>query len=483
MKKYLRNFLLLAIFLLPTAYTAYGMNPISISPNSHTLRLAPNTPHTIEFSTNPEEAEGRTSLGHMSGFRNHILNIPGLSAGTEVDIIVTFYYLHLEDFSEYEDYITIRVIIDNFAPPTTVSLSSSTIARGGGANLTASGGTGSGNLTFSTSGTWPQGVTINGNTLNVSNNAQLGTHNVQINVTREGLNAVTLPLSFTITETSGQAGNQNNNNQQNNQNQNNNNQQNNQNQNNQNNNDRPVWATEFTPEGDNLPPWAVRPGQTPIQPQPQEQVEQPQEPIGFDPTLPQGVIPPWSTSPSPAGFDDVLLNQWHYSYIMQVSDFFHGADQRSFYPDMNTTRAMFVYTLANMHNANTTGLISSFNDVSSSAWYADSVAWANNSGIVQGTGEGMFSPDSNITREQIAVMFLNFANFAEISLNSENASAFEDSSQISSWAIEAVGALSSAGIVAGRPDGTFDPQASVTRAETATMFARFLDLIETSLNS
>ncbi|MCL2610165.1 MAG: S-layer homology domain-containing protein [Defluviitaleaceae bacterium] len=459
MKKYLYLFLL-AIFLLP-ATVAYGTNPLMIYPDSHTLRLPPNTPHTIEFSTWPlESAEGQTNFGYMSGSRNHILNIPGRSAGTEIDIVVTFTGLYDWEH-EYQGTVTISLIIDSATPPTTATISQSSIAQGGSATLSASGGTGTGNLTFRTSGTWPQGVTINGSTVNVSNNAAVGTHNVYINVTREGINAVTLPLSFTITERETTNGQQN---------------QTNQNQNQtQNNNNRPGWATDFTPEGaTNLPPWAVQPGQQ-SPPPPQQQ----------DPTLPQqsgtgGDIPlPWQQGGTMA-FSDIAPNQWYYDYIMQVSDFFHGADQQFFNPDTNMTRAMFVYTLANLHNVNTHGLVSDFNDVSRDSWYAGSVAWANNSGIVQGIGEGRFAPSANITREQIAVMFLNFANFAGVNLITAGTPSFTDSAQISPWATEAVQMLTPAGVIAGRPDGTFDPQASVTRAESAAMFARFVNLLEVS---
>ena len=71
-------------------------------------------------------------------------------------------------------------------------------------------------------------------------------------------------------------------------------------------------------------------------------------------------------------------------------------------------------------------------------------------------------------------MLFNYANFAGINLPTTAWSGgFSDANQISSWASIAVDALNSAGIITGRPGGTFDPNAPATRAEVAAMFARF----------
>jgi hypothetical protein len=106
------------------------------------------------------------------------------------------------------------------------------------------------------------------------------------------------------------------------------------------------------------------------------------------------------------------------------------------------------------------------------------VEWAADMGIVTGIGNNMFAPNANVTREQMAVMLYNYINFKGISLPVNNIpAAFADEGEISSWAINAVKSIQAAGIISGRPGNLFDPQATATRAEVATIFARFITIL------
>ena len=90
-------------------------------------------------------------------------------------------------------------------------------------------------------------------------------------------------------------------------------------------------------------------------------------------------------------------------------------------------------------------------------------------------GDGNFAPTTNITREQMAVMLLRYADAVGVHIPMNNAPMpFADQQQIAGWAQEAVSIVQAAGIVSGRPDGRFDPQATATRAEVAAIFARFM---------
>ena len=55
---------------------------------------------------------------------------------------------------------------------------------------------------------------------------------------------------------------------------------------------------------------------------------------------------------------------------------------------------------------------------------------------------------------------------------------FTDQDNISAWAIDGVTAIQAAGIITGYPDGSFQPQGTATRAEVATIFARFLEVAD-----
>ena len=50
-----------------------------------------------------------------------------------------------------------------------------------------------------------------------------------------------------------------------------------------------------------------------------------------------------------------------------------------------------------------------YGDVAEGAWYTEAIRWATSRGIVGGYGNGMFGPNDNITREQLAVMLWRYA--------------------------------------------------------------------------
>lgn len=119
-----------------------------------------------------------------------------------------------------------------------------------------------------------------------------------------------------------------------------------------------------------------------------------------------------------------------------------------------------------------------FSDVSTSAYYYSYVLWAFSSGIAFATGDGTFSPDYDITREEICSMLYNYAAYKNYQLDpTAPAITFTDISSVTSTYASAVSALQRVGVITGYTDGTFRPKGSATRAEVSTMLMRFLDAI------
>jgi hypothetical protein len=219
-----------------------------------------------------------------------------------------------------------------------------------------------------------------------------------------------------------------------------------------------------------------RPTPQPTEAEPEQDVPAPPEPE-YEP-MPPWLAPAWGFS----RFDDVLPGSWYYDYVetVAVNGLFQGTGHRIFDPYVSMTRAMFVQVLARLYGADLGAFAENapaFYDVEPGAWYFAAVEWAAQMGIVLGFGEGMFAPQMEITREQMAAMLYRYVQFMGIQLPVGEVAAFIDQDAISDWAREAVEAIQAAGIVAGRPDGSFDPQATATRAEVAAIFARFLELI------
>ncbi|MBV6717567.1 OmpL47-type beta-barrel domain-containing protein [Paenibacillus chitinolyticus] len=110
-------------------------------------------------------------------------------------------------------------------------------------------------------------------------------------------------------------------------------------------------------------------------------------------------------------------------------------------------------------------------------WAAKEVARAADCGIVSGFENGTFRPQEQVTRAQFTVMLTQA--YAEALRQLEKpapASGFADSAGIPAWAAEAVALAQRAGIATGYGDGTFRPDAPVTRAEMLTLAAKAAQL-------
>ena len=158
---------------------------------------------------------------------------------------------------------------------------------------------------------------------------------------------------------------------------------------------------------------------------------------------------------------------------------FSGTSETTFSPNTTLTRGMFVTALGRLAGINPADYQNrKFTDVKANAYYAPYVNWAASKGIVGGTTSTTFAPDSNITREQMAVIMKNYADKMGYSIpKTLEAVTFADNAQISSWAKDAVKAMQQAGVLSGKENNRFDPQGNATRAEAATVLHRFVEIV------
>ena len=113
-----------------------------------------------------------------------------------------------------------------------------------------------------------------------------------------------------------------------------------------------------------------------------------------------------------------------------------------------------------------------FKDLKDGAYYTGYAQWAYIYGIMNGMSSTSFSPNSNITRQDICVLLYRYlSQYSEKSISTE-ANAFTDSSSVSGYAKDAVNAMRNIGVITGYEDGSFRPKGYATRAEVATMFQR-----------
>ena len=202
---------------------------------------------------------------------------------------------------------------------------------------------------------------------------------------------------------------------------------------------------------------------------------------------PEATPMPWTPRLAPPAvtpvFNDIDQNSWYANYVTVVTSagLFQGVAEGQFDAESEMTRAMFAQVLANLNGVDLLvfeGMTASFGDVSSGAWYFGAVQWASSLGIVTGTGDGNFDPNTPISREQMAVMLFRFIQIMGIEIPLDALTMFVDSYAISPWAAEAVATIQAMGIISGRPDGSFDPHTTATRGEVAAIFARLLELVQ-----
>ncbi len=156
-----------------------------------------------------------------------------------------------------------------------------------------------------------------------------------------------------------------------------------------------------------------------------------------------------------------------------------GTSATTFSPNTGMTRGMFVTALGRLAGVDPTDYQASmFTDVKEDAYYAPYVNWATKTGVVSGTTDTTFAPDTNISREQMAVIMKNYATKLGYTIpKTLEVVNFADSAGISSWAKEAVKSMQQAGILAGKTNNCFDPAGTATRAEVATVLRRFVEIV------
>ncbi len=145
-----------------------------------------------------------------------------------------------------------------------------------------------------------------------------------------------------------------------------------------------------------------------------------------------------------------------------------GDQNGSMEPDRNITRAEFVSMVNRAFGYKKLGQ-QPFKDIKGTEWYANEINVAFNQGYFKGSSKNTASPNASLTREEAAVLVGR--NLMLTPDESENMM-FQDGRNLSSWSRGIVTAAAKKGILKGESNGTFRPQAAITRGEVAIMLER-----------
>lgn len=178
---------------------------------------------------------------------------------------------------------------------------------------------------------------------------------------------------------------------------------------------------------------------------------------------------------NPQAFNDID-GHWAADSILFAAErgIFNGTGDGKFDPDISLTRAMFTAIIARLTGVELSNSTSAFTDVNSNAWYAQYIAWAVDAGIVNGVGDNKFEPERPITRAELATIIERFIKYMGFEIDSvrESLTSFEDAQD--SWAKQSIEYLYSLGLLNGKSDTAFGADDYTTRAETSAVVERLI---------
>lgn len=181
-----------------------------------------------------------------------------------------------------------------------------------------------------------------------------------------------------------------------------------------------------------------------------------------------------------AGFEDVGSGAWYEQAVEFVSEkgLMSGTGNNRFSPGTPMSRAMLAAVLYRLEGSPVQFEAGNFTDIPQNAYYQQAVAWAAERDIVNGVGGGLFGPERNISRQDLAVMLYRYGSYKEYGLaSSGDLSRFSDQSEIAGYARQAMEWAVGAGILQGDA-GKLMPTGSATRAQVATMLMRFENAVK-----
>ena len=198
--------------------------------------------------------------------------------------------------------------------------------------------------------------------------------------------------------------------------------------------------------------------------------EEPQKPE--EPETPQGDN--WNNP-----FTDVPKGAWYNDAVRYVYEngLMVGLAPNNFGANVTTDRGQLVTMLWRMAGELQATNGADFSDVPSNAYYAKAVAWAAENGITSGFVDGTFRPQTGLSREQMAALFMKYAEATGVDTSVRaDISSYTDINP-NSWSYDALSWAKAVGLLSGVSDTTMAPQATATRAQIAAVLQRYCETV------
>lgn len=173
-------------------------------------------------------------------------------------------------------------------------------------------------------------------------------------------------------------------------------------------------------------------------------------------------------------FTDLGDKQWYHDSIDYAVEngLLEGTSPTTMEPNATLIRAQLAQILYNIEDKPAVTGEMVFEDVPASEWFYSPVLWANQNDIINGTSPTTFEPLEDISRQDLALMLYRYAGKPAVTGDLDG---FTDADQVGDWADEAMAWAVAEGIVQGDTPTTLNPTGTATRAEAAAMLQRFLE--------
>ena len=180
-------------------------------------------------------------------------------------------------------------------------------------------------------------------------------------------------------------------------------------------------------------------------------------------------------------FNDIKASEWYYNSVKYCYDngIIMGTTDKTFSPNTNVTRGNLVTILWRMEGSPTITGEQKFPDVKELDYYYEAVKWAEQNRVVSGYDDGRFRPNNYITREQLATILKNYADYKKKDTSKKaNLTTFKDYTGISSYAKDGIAWAVANKVMSGKENGTrIDPRGNATRAEAAAMIQNYCNYV------
>ncbi len=176
-------------------------------------------------------------------------------------------------------------------------------------------------------------------------------------------------------------------------------------------------------------------------------------------------------------YTDVSTTDRYYDSVNTVSNYGILYGFNKFNPDENISRGLLASALYNLDGATVPTKKSSFSDIDKNNPYYNAITWASNNGIIKGTSSSKFSPNTTVTREQLAAIIKNYANYTGMeTTETSNLYTYNDVKTIASWALDSVSWALDTGVLRSTSPNTINPKGYATKADTSVAIEQFIEL-------